>query len=183
MTTALTLLTAEQFIELPDNGQRSELVRGEVIYVPPPGFPHGVVCANVVHIVGRFLDDHDLGTLTCNDTGVVTERDPDTVRGADAALYRYERIPKGTRPAGYPKAAPNVTFEVLSPSQGWPKVLTKVGEYLAADVQAVCVLDGDNQTVHVYRADREPEVFRRDDELLLPEISPDFRVTVRRFFE
>jgi Uma2 family endonuclease len=183
MATALTLLTAEQFLELPDNGQPSELVRGEVIYMPPPGFPHGVVCSNVVRIVGRFLDDHDIGTLTSNDAGVVTERGPDTVRGADAAFYSYQRIPKGARPSGYPKVAPNVTFEVLSPSQRWPKVLAKVGEYLDADVKAVCVLDPDNQTAHVYRADRAPEVFQRDDELLLPEISPEFRVPVKRFFE
>jgi Uma2 family endonuclease len=182
MATVATLLTAEQFLALPDNGPPSELVRGEVVYMPPPFFPHGVVCSNVVRVVGRFLDDHDLGTLTSNDSGVITERDPDTVRGADAAFYSYQRIPKGTRPAGYPKVSPDVTFEVLSPTQRWPEVLTKVGEYLHADVRAVCVLDPDNQTAHVYRADRAPEVFQRD-ELLLPEISAEFRVRVGRFFE
>ena len=64
-----SLLTAEQFLVLPDNGQPSELVRGEVVYMPPPGFPHGVVCSNVVYIVRRFLDDHDLGTVTITANG------------------------------------------------------------------------------------------------------------------
>ena len=37
----------------------------------------------------------DLGRVVTNDSGIVTQRDPDTVRGADVAYYSYARLPKG----------------------------------------------------------------------------------------
>ena len=35
------------------------------------------------------MDEHDLGHVLSNDSGVITERDPDTVRGADISFYSY----------------------------------------------------------------------------------------------
>jgi Uma2 family endonuclease len=182
MATAEGLMTAAQFLEMPDTGELMELVRGEVIAMPPPGFPHGVICSKIVYVLMRFLAEHDLGKITCNDSGVITERDPDTVRGADVAFYSYERIPKGTLPQGYPDVAAEVAFEVLSPSDSWAEVLVKVGEYLHAGVKTVCVLDPDNRSVHAYRPDQPPRICGSDDELALVEISPLFRERVAQFF-
>jgi Uma2 family endonuclease len=36
-------MTAEQLLELPDDGVRHELVRGELRTMPPAGFRHGLV--------------------------------------------------------------------------------------------------------------------------------------------
>ncbi len=52
-----------------------------------------------------------------NDAGVITERDPDTVRGADVAFYSYRRVPKDAEPEGYPDAIPEFVFEVLVAGQ------------------------------------------------------------------
>ena len=43
MTTAKKLLTADDLITLPDDGNRHELVKGELIEMPPPGVMHGIV--------------------------------------------------------------------------------------------------------------------------------------------
>ena len=45
--------------------------------------------------LGNFVEEHDLGRVMSNDSGVITERDPDTVRGADVAYYSYARLPEG----------------------------------------------------------------------------------------
>src|SRR5438128_12228387 len=76
------LLTAEEFFLLPDpgDGSQQELVRGEVITMPPPGGMHGVTCSKTVRRLGVFIDSGPGGTLVCNDTGFITERDPDSVR-------------------------------------------------------------------------------------------------------
>lgn len=44
-TAAQRKLTAEEFARLPDppDGSKQELVRGEIITMPPPGFEHGEV--------------------------------------------------------------------------------------------------------------------------------------------
>ena len=58
-----------------------------------------------------------------------------------------------------------------------------MAEYLSVDVKAVCVLDDRPRSIHVFHADREPQVLSADDELTLPGILSDFRTKVRRFFE
>jgi hypothetical protein len=40
----------------------------------------------VVYHLSHFLEDHQLGDLLCNDAGVITQRNADTVRGADVAF-------------------------------------------------------------------------------------------------
>lgn len=50
--------------------------------------------------------------------------------------------------------APEVVFEVRSPTDRWPKVLEKVGEYLNAGVLAVYVVDPQAETVTMFDADQ-----------------------------
>jgi Uma2 family endonuclease len=45
MATAEALLTAEEFERMPDPGYPTELVRGRIVAMNPPGFRHGEVCA------------------------------------------------------------------------------------------------------------------------------------------
>src|SRR5262249_11745199 len=144
---------------------------------------HGKLCVNVVIIMGTFARDHDLGRVLGNDSGVITERAPDTVRGADIAFYSYARLPRGPLPKGYAPTSPEIIFEVLSPGDRSPKVLAKVAEYLEANVLVVCVLDPQTQTLTVYRSEQPPQVLGADEELTLPELHPDFRVVVRMFLE
>lgn len=183
MTTAQqTLLTIEEYAKLPDDGRPTELVRGRLIELNMPAYRHGAVCANVVFILRLYLVEHDIGTVACNDSGVVTQRDPDTLRGADVSFYSYDRLPKGSAPSGYPAASPDLVFEVLSPDNRRARVLTKVGEYLDADVRCVCVLDPDRRGLTVYRPDQPEQQLAAHDTLTLPDILPGFAAQVERFF-
>jgi len=182
MATAVKLMTAEEYLVLPDLGRPSELVRVRVVTMNMPFPRHGQICGNTVHIVAGYLDTIDVGCVVCNDSGVITARAPDTVRGADVAFYSYQRVPKGRFPQGYLSVAPEVAFEVRSPGDRWREILTKVAEYLAAGVLRVCVLDQQTETITVYSPD-EPEVkLTHDQELVLPDILPGFAARVERFF-
>jgi Uma2 family endonuclease len=129
------------------------------------------------------LDDHPSGRVIGNDAGILTEHDPDTVRGADVAYYSYSRVPKGPLPSGLLSAAPELVFEVLSPSDRWSEVQIKVGEYLDARVTAVCVVDDATRSVHVFRRDQPLHVYKAADEFVVPDILEDFRVAVSKFFD
>jgi Uma2 family endonuclease len=118
-----------------------------------------------------------------NGAGVITEHDPDTVRGADIAFYSYNRAPRGPLPNDYGEVPPELIVEVRSPSDRWPKILTRVAEYLNAGVLAVVVLDDDSRTALLCLADQAPRRLGPDDVLELPDILPGFAVPVRRFFE
>src|SRR5262245_1454290 len=183
-TVAETLLTAEQYALLPDNGVPTELIRGRVVQMNMPAPRHGYFCNKVGRILGNFAEEHDLGRVMCNDSGVITERGPDTVRGADVCYYSFTRLPKGPVPEGYLAVVPELLFEVRSPTDRWSKIIGKVGEYLNAGVLVVCVLDPQTETLTVYPADEIQRVLTPDDDLTLPDLlGPDFRMAVRRFFE
>jgi Uma2 family endonuclease len=182
-TVAEQLLSAEEYARLRDPGVPTELVRGRIVRMNVPAPRHGQICFKIAQLLGNYADEHDLGHVVINDSGVITERAPDTVRGADVAFYSYARVPRGPLPSGYLAAVPELVFEVRSPTDRWARVLAKVSEYLDAGVGVVCVLDQVSETVHIYSADDEPRTLHGDDELRLPAVLGDFRVPVRRFFE
>lgn len=184
MSTVTTpLLSAEEFARRSDPGYPEELVRGRIIRTPPPKPRHGEVCGNVGFHLRLHVQARDLGRILSNDSGVVTQRGPDTVRGADIAYYSYARVPRGPLPDAYLDVAPDLVAEVLSPDDRWPKVLEKVAEYLNAGVLAVLVLDPERRTVHVFTLDEPVRVLSDTDELTLPGLLDDFRVETHRFFE
>ncbi len=147
------LLTAEEFAERPDPGYPEELVRGRIVPMSVPDRRHGQVCGQAYILIRSFVDAHDLGHVLCNDSGVITERNPDSVRGADVAYYSYNRLPRGPLPRSYGPEVPELVVEVRSKGDRWPKVLAKVVEYLDAGVAAVIVLDDERQVAQVFTAD------------------------------
>lgn len=177
------LMTADEFWALPDSDRPMELVRGRISYMNMPGPRHGQVCGRTDRIIGNFVDQHDLGhVLTC-DSGVLTEHDPDTVRGMDVCFYSFARLPKGPLPARYVDVVPELIVEVRSPDDRSARILKKISEYLEAGVTAVCVLDPKTETAHVYLANDTDYTVKGDEELTFPDILPGFSVPVRRFFE
>jgi Uma2 family endonuclease len=177
------LLTAEEYAQLPDRGVPTELVRGRVIEMNVPAPRHGQICSKVDRIIGSYADERGLGHVLTNDSGVITRRGPDTVRGADVAYYSYARVPRGPLPRGYLTVVPELVFEVRSPTDRWSELFVKVGEYLEAGVSVVCLLDQVSERVVVCRAEEPPVTLQGDDELHLPDVLGEFRVAVRRFFE
>lgn len=184
MATATTFLTAEQFAALPDTMHRSiELVKGNLVEMNPPMPRHGEICSNIDFLLRLYLKDHSEGRVVTNDSNVLIERDPDTVRGADVAYYSYQRVPKGPLPPGFLPVAPELVFEVLSPNDRWSEMHSKIADYLTAGVQAVCVLDDSTRTLQAFYSDRPLQVYSAQEEFTLPEILSEFRVRVEKFFE
>jgi Uma2 family endonuclease len=78
---------------------------------------------------------------------------------------------------------PELAIEVRSPDDRWADIWEKVGEFLNAGVQAVCVLDDATRTARIYTASEPERVLQADEELTLPEILGDFRIRVGNLFE
>lgn len=185
MSTILTpprLLTLTEYarLDLPN----TELVRGKVVEVNLPVPFHGWVCANVAGVLRDFVRPNRLGRVMGNDSGIVTERDPDTLRGADVAYYSFARLPAGpfTRDE-YLIVVPELVVEVRSPSDRQTAVTAKVAEYLTAGVTVVIVVDPEAGTATVHRAEGSPTVVAADAELTVPDVLPGFRVRVGELWE
>lgn len=174
-----TLLTAEEFVEIYSS-EHVELVKGVVKELPMPMPKHGKMCFQVARLMGNFIVERDLGHVMTNDSFIRTRRGPDSVRGADVCYFSYERLPKDSSLDGLLPVAPDLVVEVRSPSETWTEVFTKVGEYLAAGVRAVVVIDDVSATASVYRNDAIQEMFQRHQELTLPDVLPGFSILVEK---
>jgi Uma2 family endonuclease len=182
-TIAEALLTAEEFRHLPNDGVPRELVRGRVVPLNLPAPRHGYICGRVFGFLFPFVTDGKRGRLVSNDSAVLTEQAPDSVRGPDIAFYSFARIPPGQLPEGYLDVVPELVFEIRSPTDRWSEVLAKTAEYLKAGVITVCVVDPTTQKVYAYHDILADRIFTADEDFLLPEVLGDFRIPVRLFFE
>ena len=186
MTTSILepqLLTAEEYSRLPDDGRLTELVRGKIVEMNRPFTSHGYYVIGVASVLRQFVQQHGLGRVVGGDAGMVTHRNPDSVRGPDIAYYSYQRLPQGPLPEGYWPVSPELVVEVRSKSDRWKDVVQKVAEYLSADVLTVVVIDPVPQRVHVFSADREVTVLNSSDLLTFPDFLPGFEIVVGRLFE
>ncbi len=177
------LMTIEEFAALPDTGTSTELVRGRIIEVPPTNFFHGIVCGKIAFFLQLAVERQGSGRVVTNDSGVVTQRDPDSVRGPDVAYYSAARIPPVGRWTGYPEFAPDLVVEVRSPSDRWGELLAKAAEFLRAGVLVVVLLDPETRSACVVEADRAPRNLGPEDTLTFPDLLGDFAVVVGRIFD
>jgi Uma2 family endonuclease len=183
-------MTAEEFYEFthrPENRDRIfELERGEIVEMSRPGKRHGFICANVVRILGNFASARKRGYVCSNDTGVIVERDPDTVRGPDILFYdeviTYEEIEEK-----YGNTPPLVAVEVLSPNDTHGKITRRVRQQLVAGTKLVWVVDPEARNGTVYRLGGDQRVtyyvVEENQELTGDDVLPDFRYKVEEFFK
>ncbi|MBI3241444.1 MAG: Uma2 family endonuclease [Chloroflexi bacterium] len=177
------LVTAEEAAQLSTVNRRFELVKGICIDMSPAGGVHGVVA----NTIGSILRDHarkrQLGVVTAAETGFILARDPDTVRGADAAFISKERIPAEGVPVSFWPLAPDLAVEVVSPGDSPDEVQEKVEEYLAAGTRMVWVVYPKRQSVAVYRSLRDVKILRGDEALSGEDVLAGFECKVSEVFE
>jgi Uma2 family endonuclease len=180
--TQTKLLTAEEFMAADLGEGRFELIRGEVVQVPPPMPGHGRVTIKVGFVLESFGRQTGYGYCLVA-SAVSTERSPDTVRGPDLCFCSSARWPESQVGAGLPPGPPDLAVEILSPRNRPPEMLKKISEYLEAGVALVWVIDPPRRRVALYRPGDLFPVFVNDGEVLddLPGL-PGFRCPVSDFF-
>jgi Uma2 family endonuclease len=178
-------MTAEEFFEWanrPENADRwCELDRGEVIDVPPPKHPHGFFCWLASKVLTEYLTRRGDGYICMNDTGIIVERQPDTVRGADLILFlRMKPLDEMSR--GYVEDIPALIVEVLSPDDRPGRTNRRIDQYIRRGIPMVWLIDSEERTVTVYRPNEFPKLLDETDTLTGNGILPDFSCPVRDLF-
>ena len=94
MTTATKLMTAEEFLALPDDGVERWLIRGELrekrdTDMTRRNRPHSITEARVTRILGTWLNTQPTprGEVVCGEAGFILRTDPETsTAGVDVAV-------------------------------------------------------------------------------------------------
>jgi Uma2 family endonuclease len=173
-------VTIEEFERLPDDASRLELVRGHVVREPPAGFEHGGIAASITTCLTTYARQHALGRVVTDEPGFVLFDDPPTVRAPDVAFVARDRLPAD--PRGFPRLAPDLAVEIVSPSNTLVEIQEKVFDYLDAGTRLVWVVEPRGRTVTVYRSREEIGILMPSQEIDGGEVLPGFRVEVSELF-
>lgn len=174
------MVTAEEFSRHPEWG-RCELKRGRVVPMPPPKPRHGLLVAELVYRLKAFMRTVRIGQIMA-ESGIRTEREPDTVRGSDISYMSNARFAEAGKAAAYPDIAPELCVEVASPTDSLPKLREKAAEYLAAGVLLVWIVDAERKQVHVFTKLGEPVVLGDTDTLRGGEVLAGFELPLAELF-
>jgi Uma2 family endonuclease len=117
------------------------------------------------------------------DTGVLLERNPDTVREPDVAFVSADRLPLDVRPRGYLEVVPDLVAEVISPNASPVEVNDKTQMWLRYGVRLVWEVDPEARTVTAHYPDRPYATFGEDDMLDGGDVLPGFSCPVRDIFD
>jgi len=171
-------MTAEELMKLPDDSMCHELLKGELLTMPPPGYPHGTVTMNLSVLLFTYVKTNNLGRVAAV-MGYKLESDPDTVLAPDISFIARDRV--GVRSEGYRSGPPDLAVEVLSPGDRKAQVERKTSLWLELGAKSVWIVNPRQRTVEVCRADSEKQIFHDTDELI-DDIVPGFRVKLSEIF-
>lgn len=182
-TATVHLLTADDFAALPDppEGMVHELVHGEVVIVPSPGFRHGRRQGRAFAILDAFGVAAKHGRAA-TEVGIRTEVDPDTVRRPDVAYWSFARLPAELEPTGIPSVAPELCVEILSPTNRRAELHDKIGEYFRVGVAMVWLIDPEDRTLSIYRTPDEAQLLHESATVTPGEPLPGFSCKVADLF-
>lgn len=175
--TVTTLMTADELLRAPDDGYRYELVRGELRKMSPSGLQHGDIAARIIASLFNHLEATGLGRVYATDPGFKIERNPDTVRVPDVGFLRRERVVDTQK---FFEGAPDVAFEVISPTDTYTDVEEKTEEWLRGGARAVVVVNPRTKTVRVHRSGGAETL---TDILAVEDVIPGWRMPVSKLFD
>ena len=194
-------VSVAEFMALPDDGNRHELVRGEIRVMPPPKGEHGFVETAMTEAIGRYLYDRaiSLGWELRQGIGArnrlvgrvggelglrfAVPDDPSMIRGADGVYIPPQQlaaVPWDGRE--YLPAVLALVIEVISASDRADQVNEKVQDYLDGGARRVWLVYPEQRRVHIHDAHAPTRVVRGESSLTDDELLPGFALPLNLVF-
>jgi Uma2 family endonuclease len=177
------LVTVDDLQSMPDDGNRYEVIGGEVFMSRAPGLTHQRTSGNLYRLLGNYLDTNRIGEVLATPGVVLSEIDgviPDIVFFTNE---RAKLILSGERII----AAPDLIVEIVSPgseNQRRDRVVKKQ-LYARFGVREYWIADPESKTIEIITCNAEVAadsvVFHADDEINSI-VLPGFHFKVSRIF-
>jgi Uma2 family endonuclease len=178
------LLTVDEYAALPDEpGWRTELVDGKVIKMPLASYDHGNIVFRLAGYVAAYVLAHDLGIGTTEQSGYdVGKGRRAVVRAPDFAYMSKDRAVQ-VRGVRYPRLAPDLAAEVVSPSQNdVDEMASRARMWLDFGVRLVWIIWPDECCVDVWQPDHATQRLSVGDKLDGLEVLPGFTLEIAKLF-
>jgi Uma2 family endonuclease len=173
--------TIEDFEAMEDDGDRYELLHGELIEVPGAKLEHLFLVGRLLRIFANFVELHGLG-MVGNNGAFLIRRTPDSLLIPDVAYISAMRMPPEDEDWDIYPGPPDAALEVVSPSDSASEVHDKVLAYLDGGVLVVVVVWPRSRSVSVHRSGSDTREFKVGDVLELDDVLPGFRLPIADIF-
>jgi Uma2 family endonuclease len=178
-------LTYEDYLHLPEDGKRHEIIDGKHYVSPTPPTRHQIVLVNLLHHLHPMVREHRLGRVLAapvdvvlSDTDVV---EPDLLYLSTAHLDRLTEANV--------QGAPDLVVEILSDSTRRTDEITKRRLYERWGVAEYWVVDPVIEAVKVYRRtgegryERAAELTLEAGDTLTTPLLPGLQIPLQAVFE
>jgi Uma2 family endonuclease len=177
------LITVAELDAYPDDGNRYELIEGELFVSCAPGIPHQLVLQNLQVELAAYLRQSPIGKLVPGAGAVFSNYDaviPDLVFVRND---RWDDVVAGNR---FIKA-PDLVIEILSPgSENRTRdLIAKRRLYGKYGVEEYWIVDGENRSVAIYRLQGdtlEKTTVHEEGDELVSVVLPQLRLKVSEIF-
>ncbi len=188
--TAEKLMTAAEFLALPDDGVERWLIRGQLrekrdTDMTKRNKVHSITEGRITGILWMWLQQQSQprGEVVCGEAGFLLRGDPDSITaGVDVALITAAQADARSKGTTLIEGPAVLIAEVLSPNDTTEEVAERVEEYLTCGVRVVWVLNPYFRTLTVHRAGAEPLALSARDTLHGDPELPGFTARVADFF-
>jgi len=155
------LMTVEDIDAMPEDGNRYEVIEGELFVSRAPGLPHQIISVNIVYEFKKYLDQHPIG-LVIPTPGLVFSQ--------------------------YSGVIPDIVIEILSPVRENVSRdrVAKRQLYAKHGVEEYWIVDSENRSVEIYRLASEklePAKMLRDQDEITSRLLPGFTCPLASIFK
>ncbi len=175
-------LTYEDYVLIPEDGQRHEILDGEHYVTPAPFIRHQLISSNLHSLLGPFIRKRRLGTLLAAPTDVllalhdIAQPDLLFISNERARILKEKNV-QGT---------PDLVVEILSKSTRRRDERLKLERYDLFGVLEYWIVDPAKEGVKVYRREGGRLRLAADlsaTEVLKTPLLPGLEIAVAEVFE
>ena len=177
------LVTAREFIKIPDDGCRMELIAGKVTTRRYAWWNEGLAGTAVLMSLVNHLEESDLdGLALASGVGYHIKSDPDHVRVPNVAYIKQERMDVEEPDFFFP-GAPDSAFENVTTCDTYYYVADKVRAWFETGAGMVIVINVHNKSVMVHHSLKQATMLTAGDTVDGGDVLPGWSMPVADIFK
>jgi len=140
------VLTYEDYVLLPNDHNRYEILEGELAVTPAPSTKHQTASGNLFILLAQHIKAHDLGKLFHAPIDLILAST--SVLQPDLVFVSKDRQRIITEKAI--EGVPDLVIEILSPTTSRTDRVTKAQIYARHSVPAYWIVDPEQEVIEIY---------------------------------
>ena len=169
--------TADDIWDAPDDGNRYEVIDGELYVSPPPLEPHQFASGTLFGYLWTYIHERHIGRLYSAPFGVKLDDD----NGLQPDLVYVSRERAGLITERGLEGAPGLAIEILSPSTRSRDRGIKMKRYAASGVPHYCIVDPRSRILEAFRLTEDGYELvdsRGPGTVFQPELFPGLKIPI-----